>query len=578
MIRAIRNIFIMLCCCFLGTALFNCFMCNSTAGKAIAAEKASAPKPKPEPNPLAYTPPSRECTRSMLMNATKSYIAAQKAGKLSKMSLAKEVKFFEDMSPTTRDKVLINTALPIAFERSIYDAGRCKTFTEVIVTEGDHQYVVGTRLTVDKGKVTEVNSLITDKSDWLFNAEDYLKYSKAEEWPVLPLDDRVSRQELIDAANQYFDFIFLDKGVRPPWGSPCARLEGGAYTNPKMEDKDTCQIPAPLGEMFVSNRTFIVDEEMGVVNIFCLFEDNAKGMPDSHTFRLVKGKYRNIHTLSVNLTGEKIDVPEYKPEPDPECDRNMLKAATASYILAQEAGDISKMALADKVKYIENMNETTKDKGMWNTPLKIAFNRSIYDTVRCKTFTEIIVTEGENKYVLGTRLKVDRGRVKEIDSLVTSKKDWLFNADDYLKYSSSEDWPVLPPDDRISRQDLIDAGNQYFDYVFMDGGIRPPFGNIPCARLEGGAYTNPKGEEKDTCYIPAPLGELPIVERTFVVDEDMGTVNVFCKFGRVKGGMPDSHTFRLVKGNYKWIHTLSVNLTDTPMVVPDNAPGVPESH
>ena len=101
------------------------------------------------------------------------------------MSLAKDAKFFEDMSPTTRDKVLINTALPIAFERSIYDAGRCKTFTEVIVTEGDHQYVVGTRLTVDKGKVTEVNSLITDKSDWLFNAEDYLKYSKAEEWPVL---------------------------------------------------------------------------------------------------------------------------------------------------------------------------------------------------------------------------------------------------------------------------------------------------------------------------------------------------------------------------------------------------------
>jgi hypothetical protein len=37
-----------------------------------------------------------------------------------------------------------------------------------------------------------------------------------------------------------------------------------------------------------------------------------------------------------------------------------------------------------------------------------------------------------------------QGRVKEIDSIVTSKKDWLFNADDYLKYSSSEDWDILP--------------------------------------------------------------------------------------------------------------------------------------
>jgi len=559
--------------------LLSCLLLLVLSMPAIAQEAAPpAEQSEEQVNPLAYTPPSRECSRATLIEATESYIAAQKAGDLSKMSLSKDVKFKEDFSEVAKDKSLINTALPIAFHRSIFDAGRCKTFTEVIVTEGDHQYVVGTRLTVDGRNITEVESLVTDKEDWLFNADDYLKYSSAEDWPVLPLDDRVSRQELIDAANNYFDFIFLDKGVRPPWGSPCARLEGGAYTNPDNEDKDTCQIPAPLGEMFVSNRTFVVDEEKGAVNIYCLFEDNNLGMPDSHTFRLVKGKYRNIHTLSVNLSGEEVEVPEYKPDPDPECDRAMLKAATASYIAAQEAGDLSKMNLADKVKYMENMSETTKDKGMWNTPLKIAHHKSIYDTVRCKTFTEVIVTEGPEKYVLGTRLKVDRGKVKEIDSLVTGKKDWLFNADDYLKYSTAEDLPVLAPDDRISRQDLIDAGNQYFDYVFMDGGIRPPFGGVPCARLEGGMYTNTKNEEKDTCYIPAPLGELPIVGRTFVVDEDMGAVNVFCKFGNVKNGMPDSHTFRLVRGKYKWIHTLSVNLTDRPMAVPDDAPGIPESH
>ena len=328
--------------------------------QAFAAEE--APAAKAEPNPYAYTPPSRECSRATLIKATESYIAAQKAGKVSKMKLARDAKFREDMSSTTKDKILVNSALPIAFDRSIYDTVRCKTFTEVIVTEGDHQYVVGTRLAVDKGKITEYDSLVTDKGDWLFNADVYLKYSKAEEWPVLPLDDRVSRQDLIDAANNYFDFIFLDKGVRPPWGSPCSRLEGGIYTNEKMEDKDTCQIPAPLGEMFVSNRTFVVDEERGAVNIFCLFEDNASGMPDSHTFRLVKGKYRNIHTLSVNLTDEKVEVPKYEPDPDPECDRNMLKAATASYITAQEAGDLSKMALADKVKFMENMSEVDRDK------------------------------------------------------------------------------------------------------------------------------------------------------------------------------------------------------------------------
>lgn len=253
------------------------------------------------------------CTRSMLQAATDSYIAAQTAGALSKISLAPKVKFIENMTETTQEKGLWNTPLPVALHRSIYDVGRCKTFTEVIVTEGGHPYVIGTRLTVKDGKVSEIDSLVTDKDDWLFNAQDYLKYSKAEDWPVLSVDERVSRQDLIDAGNQYFDFVFLDKGIRPPWGTPCARLEGGAYTNAKNEQKDTCQIPGPLGELFIVNRTYVVDEEMGAVNVFCRF-GNDTGMPDSHLFRLVNGRYRWIHTLSVNLTGKPIVLPD-NPQP-----------------------------------------------------------------------------------------------------------------------------------------------------------------------------------------------------------------------------------------------------------------------
>jgi hypothetical protein len=183
----------------------------------------------------------------------------------------------------------------------------------VIVTEGGHPYVIGTRLTIKDGKISEIDSLVTDQDDWLFNAQDYLKYSTAEDWHVLPVDDRVSRQDLIDAGNQYFDFVFMDKGIRPPWGTPCARLEGGAYTNRKNEYKDTCQIPAPLGNMYIVDRSYVVDEEMGAVNIFCRF-GSGTGMPDSHTFRLVNGRYRWIHTLSVNLTGKPIVIPKTQPK------------------------------------------------------------------------------------------------------------------------------------------------------------------------------------------------------------------------------------------------------------------------
>jgi len=241
------------------------------------------------------------------------------------------------------------------------------------------------------------------------------------------------------------------------------------------------------------------------------------------------------------------------------CTRGMLQAAVDGYLAAQTAGNLSKAPLASKVKYIENMTEIKKEQGLWNTPLPIDFHRSLLDVGSCRTFTEVIVTEGGHPYVLGTRLKVENGKISEIDSMVTKKDDWLFNADDYLKYSKAEDWHVLNANERMDRQALIDGGNAYFDH-FSDTNVRVPF-NVPCARLEGGMYTTKNFDDpKASCDIGFPEGtKLPILDRSYVVDVEMGTVNIFCRFGRPPG-MPDSHTFRLVNGKIRYVHTLTASV------------------
>ncbi len=257
------------------------------------------------------------CTRAMLQTAVDSYIAVQAAGDVSKMALANNVKYMENMETVTKEKGLWNTALPIAFSRSYLDPDTCKSFTEIVVTEGGHPYVIGTRLTVEYGKISEIDSLVTDKDDWLFNAEKYLKYSKLEDWNTLPPDKRSSRSYLIQSGNSYLD-IFFDKKVVVPWGKPCARLEGGAYTlepfpgMPAPKEEPGCDIGIPDNVSIVS-RSYIVDEELGVVNIFCRFGDAAKGMPDSHTFRLVNGKLRYVHTLSVSPPGMQMPMPKSIP-------------------------------------------------------------------------------------------------------------------------------------------------------------------------------------------------------------------------------------------------------------------------
>jgi hypothetical protein len=141
---------------------------------------------------------------------------------------------------------------------------------------------------------------VTDKGDWLFNANAYLKYSAAEDWSAPAAAARVPAKELISAANSYLD-LFSDKFIAAPWGIPCARLEGGAYTNRNNNLNATCEVGIPAGVLYIVNRDYVIDEEAGVINVFCRFGNSSTGMPDSHTFRLVNGRFTNVHTLSVNL-------------------------------------------------------------------------------------------------------------------------------------------------------------------------------------------------------------------------------------------------------------------------------------
>jgi hypothetical protein len=65
------------------------------------------------------------------------------------------------------------------------------------------------------GKVEEIVSLVTDKDDWLINADKRLMYSTKEKWDIIPADKRSDRQTLIAAVAAYFD-VFSNKTPRRP--------------------------------------------------------------------------------------------------------------------------------------------------------------------------------------------------------------------------------------------------------------------------------------------------------------------------------------------------------------------------
>lgn len=234
------------------------------------------------------------------------------------------------------------------------------------------------------------------------------------------------------------------------------------------------------------------------------------------------------------------------------CARPDLQTAVQGYLAAQAKGSPSGLPLATPLKYVEQMKDAAIESGILQTPLKIDFRRSLIDVDACETFTEAIVTDSRHPYVLGIRLKLTGGQLSEIESIVTDKGDWLFNADNYLKYSQAEDWGAIPRETRDTRETLIAVANSYEDR-FSNAGITVPFGT-PCNRLEGGVRSG-KGTAEDSCNAGFPT-DMPITQRRFVVDPEIGAVVVLSQFSINK--LPDSHLFRVEQGKIRFVHTLTV--------------------
>jgi hypothetical protein len=240
------------------------------------------------------------------------------------------------------------------------------------------------------------------------------------------------------------------------------------------------------------------------------------------------------------------------------CTREGLQRAVDLYIEAQTKGDTSGMPLAMGLGYMENVARADINTGVIKKAMKIDFHRSLLDTATCQTFTEVIVTDKANPWVLGTRLRVNHDKIAELEILWTTTGYWLFNADNYLKWSSSEDWSTIPANRRDTRDTLVAAANAYLD-AFLEGkGDLVPWG-YPCNRTEGGAHTG-RGVPEDTCQVGVPSG-VNISNRRFVVDATTGAVVAFCTFGAGNpnggSGAPDTHLFRVENGKLRYVHTLT---------------------
>lgn len=234
-----------------------------------------------------------------------------------------------------------------------------------------------------------------------------------------------------------------------------------------------------------------------------------------------------------------------------ECDRLSLEYATSRLVAAQSLGQVGYLtALLPNATYTENDKTTNISTGILSQALKIDHSRSIQDTTNCSTYTELVISDPEHPYVIGTQMRFTNGNITTVETRVTQANDWLFNATHTLYYVLRENWDPIPVEKRDNRSTIQAAADAYLD-VFDNPNVTVPWGD-PCSRLEGGLLTIP-------CSDGVPVG-ISLVDRRYVIDETVGSVDVFLSFGGGTNGsaLPDSHEFRVEGGKIRHVHTITV--------------------
>lgn len=220
-------------------------------------------------------------------------------------ALGSNISYAENDTPMDIKKGVLSQAVTVDFNRSLLDTTQCATFTEISAATNKHPYVIHTRMLFTGDKITKIESAVTDAGDWVFNATGQLYWTKLENWDPIPEAKRDTRAVIQAAGDAYLD-SWGDGTVKVPYGTPCARLEGGAYTGSKTTTTNTCKMPQFPQPFKITNRRYVIDEEVGGLDIFNDFpfieKTKPNGTPSTNFIRVEGGMIRYVHEATVCAT------------------------------------------------------------------------------------------------------------------------------------------------------------------------------------------------------------------------------------------------------------------------------------
>lgn len=186
------------------------------------------------PETGSAVPPESVCDRTCLIGIGDSYLAALAANDPSRAPLADDAKFVENLAPRQPGEGLwVATAgVSPGFRIDVADEARG---TLGIIVKIDRRTELGAvpellavRLQVVDGRITEAEHLVGDIQSGANPAD--LDAPRANLVAVVPESERMTRAELGDIADRYYEGLVASDASNVPFADDCERQENGLIT------------------------------------------------------------------------------------------------------------------------------------------------------------------------------------------------------------------------------------------------------------------------------------------------------------------------------------------------------------
>ena len=498
-----------------------------------------------------------DCDRSCLIETTRHYLDALVHKDRSRAPFASSVRVTEnDVQIPLGERGLWKSATAVSspgLELADVSSGNGAWFGTV--QETDQLSFLTVRVRVAHRQIIEVETLVIRKGrlPTAFGDPEKLAHDAAFSEALTPVERR-SRERLVAVANGYFSTVELNDGaVFTQFDPGCQRNENGISTTQgsfgAAGDAQGCEAQFKLGLYRINKRVRerrfpLVDEERGIVlatgffdhaNTFDTYVTNdgkshrtLLKWPNSislmEAFKIRNGLIYRIEATFTYVpyfmhspwasaqqdsalqgrdafaTPSRAAGPRSSGRPA-QCESSCLIALADGYVSSLANHDYSRLPWSDRVRFKENGVSMMIGDGLWGSvtsagadPLHAADPQS-----GSVAWFGTVAEHGEPAY-FGLRLKVESGRIADVETLVARKND-------VDRFGN----PETPPDGaafaagaagaRLSRRQLIALVDGYYDSAQQDA--RAGMSNridSGCVRTENGVAATPAANQTATPF------------------------------------------------------------------------------